>query len=580
MVCVGHLTYGEGLGTIRQRNMSPLTREQLEKRLAALHSASLELIQELSLDQVLRRIAELAREQAGTRYAAVGILGEDGQLEQFIPIGMSETEIHKIAHPPMGIGLIGATMCSDQPIRLEDMTTDERSAGFPEHHPIMKTFLGVSIRSGEERYGQIYLSDKTNGQPFDEDDQQIIETLAAYAAVAIANARLYKKLVRREQSLTRRNENLARLNDLASTLASSPSINEILEKTLSQSLDYFSLDLGEIYLVQEGNQKLARAIHQGDLTATIWQHDLYWIDSGVLGEVASSSEFKIINLPDEPNMDLSRAVLHSDIHQIGVFPIVGRQGVLGVMSIASRHVYPLNEIEIQFLSAICFWAGTAIENVRLNLQQRRMAILEERERIGMDLHDGVIQSIYAVGLVLEHARLLMAENSDQAQERIVQAIDQLNTTIRDIRAYILDLRPRKFNDENLLQGIQRLVNEFRANTLVDVTLNGPKDGLVKLPPVLAGALFHICQEALANVAKHAQARNVSVSLWSAPGKALLEVKDDGIGFDPNKARQSIGHGLSNMQSRVMNVGGELIIESMPNTGQTVVRAWVPFKNHR
>lgn len=560
--------------------MSPLTREQLEKRLAGLHRVSLELIQELSLESVLRRIAEMAREQVHARYAAVGVLGEDGELEQFIPIGMSDAEMKQMGHPPLGLGLIGAIMQSDTPIRIADIQSDARSAGFPVHHPPMTSLLGVSIHSGEQRFGQIYLTDKEGGEPFSEDDQQIIETLAAYAAVAIANARLYKKLIRREQSLTRRNENLARLNDLASTLASSPSINEILEKTLSQVLDYFSLDLGEIYLMQEGNRKLSRALHQGEMAATIWKDDLYLVSSSLLGEVATREEFRIINLPEDTPEEISAAVIDSSIHQIGLFPLMGRQGVLGVMTIASQHAYPLNEMEIQFLSAISFWAGTAIENVRLNLQQRRIAILEERERIGMDLHDGVIQSIYAVGLVLEHARLLMAEKSDQAQDRIVQAIDQLNSTIRDIRAYILDLRPRKFHDENLLQGIQRLVNEFRANTLVDVSLQGPEDGFHKLPQEHAGALFHICQEALANVAKHAQARNVSVSLWVAPGKALLEIQDDGKGFDPQKVRQSIGHGLSNMQTRVMNVGGELQIESSPQNGKTIVQAWVPYKNQK
>ena len=149
--------------------------------------------------------------------------------------------------------------------------------------------------------------------------------------------------------------------------------------------------------------------------------------------------------------------------------------------------------------------GTAIDNVRLYNQGRRLAILEERERIGMDLHDGVIQSIYAVGLTLEHARLLIADDPMQSKDRIDQAVDGLNHTIRDIRAYILDLRPRQMNEENLMDGLKRLIAEFKANTQAEITLEGPEEGYRSLPQVQALTLFHICQEALANIAKHAHA---------------------------------------------------------------------------
>jgi len=204
------------------------------------------------------------------------------------------------------------------------------------------------------------------------------------------------------------------------------------------------------------------------------------------------------------------------------------------------------------------------------------AILEERERIGMDLHDGIIQSIYAVGLTLEHSRLLLKDDPEQASKSIDQAINDLNSAIRDIRAYILDLRPRHLHDESLMQGISRLVHEFRVNTLLDVNLQGPPEVEINtLKENHAVALFHICQEALANVAKHARARHVDVVVWTTNERVLLEVHDDGQGFDQEKTKSTIGHGLSNMRTRVHNVVGEVDLTSEPGQGTTVL-AWVPF----
>jgi signal transduction histidine kinase len=248
-----------------------------------------------------------------------------------------------------------------------------------------------------------------------------------------------------------------------------------------------------------------------------------------------------------------------------------------VLCIASSDARPLDELEMHFLTSIGFWIGTAIENARLNIQQRRLAVLEERERIGMDLHDGIIQDIYAVGLTLEHARLLLMEDTSAARTRIEQAVSDLNSTIRDIRAYILDLRPRKLHEENLMDGLRRLVAEFRANTLVEVILKGPAEDRLFLPEGTALVLFHICQETLANAAKHAHARHVTVTVWTVAGRALMEISDDGRGFDTSQVQLTLGHGLSNIHTRAVNAGGEVEITSEPGSGTTVL-VWVPLPN--
>lgn len=555
--------------------MTILTREQLEERLAALHRASLELMQDISLESLLERIAIVACEQVGARYAAVGVLKENGELEQFIPIGMTPHEIAQMEHPPLGMGLIGALMHAHQPIRLPDISDDPRSSGFPPHHPPMHSFLGVPIRLGERQLGQIYLTNKVDAPEFSQDDEQVIETLAAYGAVAISNARLYKQLRERDRALTRRNEDLGLLNNLASTLASSPEINEILDTALSQVVTYLDVEAGEIFLRQEDEKTLRLVLHRGSGLNQMWTRDRFLPGEGLIGQTAKTGQPQLLPIPSKNGRFLHRSISQACIRQIACFPLPGRKGVLGVLCVATCHTKPMDDLEVQLLTSIGSWTGTAIENVQLNVQGRRLAILEERERIGMDLHDGIIQSIYAVGLTLEHARLLMPEDREQARKRIDQAIEDLNSTIRDIRTYILDLRPRQLYEENLMTGLQRLVNEFRANTLVEATLKGPPEGVADIPEAEAIALFHICQEGLANVAKHAHARRVDVFVWTTPDRILLEIHDDGRGFDLQKTNMTLGHGLLNMQTRAHNAGGDVETTSEPGEGTTIL-AWVPF----
>ena len=557
--------------------MITLTREQLEDRLAALHRASLELIKDISLESLLERIAVLAREQVQARYCAVGVRGESGELREFIPVGMTSEEVAAIPHLPVGQGLLGELMRSSQPIRIPEISLDPRSVGFPEGHPPMHSFLGVPIRLGDRHLGQIYLTDKVDAPEFTRDDEQVIETLAAYAAVAISNAQLYETLKQRDLTLTRRNEDLALLNDLASTLASSPEIDEILDKALTRVVAVEAIETGEIFLREENGRSLRMVLHHGQTAESVWARDTFQIGEGLVGMAAKTGQPRYLVIPGKGDRYLRPSALQDSLHQVACFPLTGRSGVLGVLCVATSQPKQLDEREVQLLSAIGSWVGTAIENVRLNVQGRRLAVLEERERIGMDLHDGIIQSIYAVGLTLEHARLLMNEDKNQSRRRIEQAVTDLNSTIRDIRSYILDLRPRQLHEEDLMDGLRRLVSEFRANTSTEVALTGPSTGLQKLPDAQAIALFHICQEALANVAKHAHASRVDIVLWATHDRVLMEISDNGRGFDTAKSNTSLGHGLANIQTRAYQVGGDVEISSEPGQG-TVILAWVPLAN--
>ncbi len=548
---------------------------QQDVRFLSLHQASIDLVQEFSLDNLLEKLATTALEQVSATYVAVSTLDENGELEKFIPLGMTRLEVDQMAHPPLGTGLIGVVMRSAESIRIADIASDPRSAGFPPLHPNMKSFLGVPIRHGSRSLGQIYLADKEDGQEFTVEDQYLIEMLAAYAAVAISNARLYRSLIQRDRVLTRRNENLALLDQLASTLATSTDLDTILENGLNQLMDYLRLEVAEIYLRVSDTRNMMLKVHRGEALDTLWKQPAYNIGEGTVGRTAKNGNPVVLNITENEYADLNPEAQSKGIHQIAVLPMNGRLGTVGVLCVATCHPQPLDDLEVQFLQAIASWVATAIENVLLNEQGKRLAVLEERERIGMDLHDGIIQSIYAVGLTLEHARLLVKENPAQSTGRIEQAIKDLNHTIRDIRAYILDLRPRQLKGENLIQGLQRLVTEFKANTLIEVNLTGAEEEFRDLPDVQSVALFHICQEALANIAKHAKAHHVDVVVWKTSNRVLLEVKDDGHGFELEKIKKSIGHGLSNMETRAANAGGELDVTTEVDQGTSVL-AWVPI----
>lgn len=551
-----------------------LTREQLQDRLFALHRASLELVKDVSLETLLERIALTACRQAEARYAALGVLDETGKISKFIAVGMSQSAIKRIAHPPVGRGLIGELMDAKSPLRVPVILEHPKSVGFPDHHPKMTSFLGVPIRSGERQLGQIYLTDKADAGEFSSDDEMIIQMLATYAATAIVNARLIENMMERDTALTRQNADMTLLNDIASALTSSLELDEILNKTLGHVMEYMKVEAGEIFLLEEDDATLRMMLHRGQAAEAFWTKNTFKVGEGYPGAVAQTCRPLLsVNVEGDENF-LRQAVAKAGFHQILSIPLVSGERVMGVMSIASRDKTPFEERNVQMLTAVGAWAGLAIENARLHANARRLAVLEERNRIGMDLHDGIIQSIYGVGLGLEGAKHLINEDSDAARAKIDSAMEGLNQAIRDLRAYILDLRPRQLDTDGLMSGIKRLIAEYRANTFSEVLFSPPDSEMKELTQAQALALFHICQEALANAAKHAKAKNVQISLWTTEDRVLMEIHDDGHGFDTDKISTSIGHGLANMQTRARSTGGDVDITSVLNGGTTVF-AWVP-----
>lgn len=551
-----------------------LTREQLQERLFALHAASLELVKDVSLETLLERIASTACEQAGARYAALGVLDDDGNLKQFISVGLTQDQVKRMPHPPIGHGLIGELMNTTMPLRIPVIQDHPRSVGFPENHPAMVSFLGVPIRTNDKQIGQIYLTEKLDAPEFSSDDEMIIQMLATYVATAITNARLIEQMKERDLALTRRNVDMALLNGIATTLTSSLELDEILNKTLGLVMNYMKVEAGEIFLLEEDKTTLRMVLHRGQAAEAFWTRNVFNVGDGSPGVVAKTRQPLISrNLAGDTNF-LRDAVVKAGFQQVACIPMVSGENLMGVMSIATRSTFPFEDRSMQMLTAVGTWAGLAIENARLHTNARRLAVLEERNRIGMDLHDGIIQSIYGVGLALEGIQHTLNEDPSVAKVQINHAINGLNQAIRDIRAYILDLRPRQLGSEGLLNGIKRLITEYRANTFSEVHLTIPDSDLKELTQAQSLALFHICQEALANAAKHAKAKNVQLSLWTTDERALMEIRDDGKGFDAGQKHTFIGHGLANMQTRAHAVGGELDISSIVDEGTTIL-VWVP-----
>jgi signal transduction histidine kinase len=555
--------------------MAKKTKQELEEQIGSLYQASKDLVGDFSLETLLSRIVRLAQAQVQAEYAALAIRDENGDVIQFIHSGMSEEELHLMPHPPEGKGLLGELQHKHEVIRIPDISADSRSAGFPDYHPKMSSMLGVPISVGERILGQIYLTNKLDEEEFSKDDERLMKTLAAYAAVAITNTQLYENVLERDQTLNQQNEDLSLINDLAQGISSSWDTKEIMSLTLKNVLEYLQIETGEIFLLDRGGKDLRLALLRGDDFEAFSSRTLFRIGDGVVGKAAALNKTLVVDhLESDPRI-LRPAIIKAGFITQVVIPLQSTREVVGVMTLSSKKERKFTIRELDLLTTIGMWAGIAIQNALLQQQIRHIAVLEERERIGMDLHDGVIQSLYSLGLTLDYVKEIIKDDSEESLEKLVQATDGINSTIVDIRAYISDLRPRQMQENlTITENIKTLLDEFMTNSKIEGIFEDATDHTLDLDYHNMLTLFRIAQEALSNTARHSKATKAEIRLWNEDGRVFIELKDNGQGFNIDKTETNLGHGLVNMQRRIRKAGGGIELASSPGNG-TRVRAWVP-----
>lgn len=544
------------------------SRSDIDSFLEAVCQATLRISHVGDLAETLQRIADSARELIAADYAVLATFETEDLAKNFIFSGVDGQTADLIGHSPEGIGLLGILSDKRQTIRVPQLTAHPEFSGFPANHPEMSSFLGAPIEQEETVYGRIYLANKSNGEPFSSVDENLLQLFAAHAAVAIQNAQLVEATVHQRQQLQQRNRQLAALNK--ATMAISGELT--LDKVLQQIVDV-ARDLAEAQYAALGvpNKQgfLDNFIDSGMEPEVVAGMDHLPKGLGLLGAIIH--ERKSIRIPrigDDPR-SVGFPPGHPPMDSFLGVPVIAGGETFGNLYLTCKlDADEFTQADQDLVELLASHAAVAIQNARLYEQVGRLAIVDERNRIGMDLHDGVIQSIYAVGLTLESTKLSMGENPVDADNLLAYAIEGLNATIRDIRNFILDLRPHRFQG-NLEQGLGRLVREFQANTMVAVSLSAEQKALEILPASVARSLFLTTQEGLANIARHAQAEQVIISIERNGGSVVLHIIDDGRGFDMSAKNYSIGHGLSNMRARAEDLDGSFEIVSEPGKGTTV-----------
>jgi signal transduction histidine kinase len=519
-------------------------------RVYALLEAVVEVGRSLDLETALKQIVEAAVTLVRARYGALGVIGEGNRLIEFIPVGLDDAEIAAIHHWPEGRGLLGALISDPRPLRLEEISDSPRSYGFPAGHPPMRGFLGVPVRIRDEIYGNLYLTSKENGSQFDEEDEALLVALAAAAGVAVDNARLYQE-ARRQQRWLRASGEVTR------SLLSGAATDDVLAEVTQQALEMSGADL------------VALAVPTPDRRSLVIQHAagegarqalglVLPIDTSVSGAVLSSGEAVMLDDFGHDDRVVPAARQHLPLGPAIILPLGAPGDVRGVFTVGrGQGAMPLASEAVEMVTTFAAQAGIALELAEHRNDAERLAVLQDRDRIARDLHDLVIQRLYATGMSLQGAMPLMVR--PEASERVSSAVDALDETIREIRSAIFSLHARDDAKQHGLRSkILDVVDEMTAalGFAPSLRLVGPLDDQV--PDGVAEHLLGALREALSNVARHAAASRADVTVTVETGSDLvLRVIDDGRGMGSVTRRS----GLANLAGRAENLGGRLQIGS-------------------
>ncbi len=512
---------------------------------------------DLALEQVLRNVVEAARELAGAQYGALGVIGDDGSLEQFIHVGIDDDAAARIGHLPEGNGLLGAVITDPRPIRLEHMTDDDRSAGFPAEHPPMESFLGVPIKARSEVYGNLYLANSANGR-FSAEDEELVLALALAAGTAISNARLYQESRIQQRWL----EASAEISAHLLTSSGEDPLRMIARRAIEiADADLVSLGL----LTADGTGfviEVAFGEHSDELVGR--RFALAETLAGQVIEQGTPLQLSSASGGDGPPSHLA-AVMESG--PLMAVPLQGSgrpRGVLSLMRHRDRRNF--SQTDLAMAAGFASHASIALELADSRVAEQKLVLLEDRDRIAMDLHDHVIQELFAIGLSLEG---MAAQIADPMADRLRQRVDDLDRTIRRIRTSIFELRG---NWTTAPGGMRQQVLEV-ASDLTAALGFAPHvafSGLVDLitDAELAEDTSACIREMVSNVARHARATSAAIDVQRRGEELVITITDDGIGPPVSPARRS---GTANLAARAEKHGGSFEMTTASSGG--TVATW-------
>ncbi len=528
-----------------------------EDRLRGLLDAVTAIAGDLDLAATLQRIVSAAAALADARYGALGVLDDDASgLAEFVVHGMDESEIEQVGHLPQGLGVLGQLISDARPLRLRRISEHPNSHGFPERHPAMTSFLGVPIRVRDRVFGNLYLTEKRGGGHFTDTDEHAVVALAAAAAVAIENSALF-------ESSERRSRWLGATAEIQRTLLGARVAEDVFDLVASHARAVTDGDVAVVVLENASGELIVEAVsgEDSEMIGRSLPRTGVWSDVVEHGATIHAAEG--VRIPGMPGITSALVVPFRAADD--------QSGALLVSTPRERPGAAPHSEEIAALRGFASQAAIALQLARAREDRESLAVLADRDRIARDLHDVVIQRLFATGLSLQG---LTRQLEDPAlADRIKGSVADLDATIRDIRTTIFELSNTHAGEALKSQltdvlGAAQSALKLRPH----LTFSGPIDTLV--PGPIQPHLVAVLIEALSNVARHARASTVevSVSATGTPQPAVtLVVKDDGIGLPASRTES----GLANLRKRADNLGGSLSLDS-PESGGCVLTWSVPL----
>lgn len=543
------------LSQLRLRELLMEVQDRVEQivqgrdRLDGLVEAMLVVTSGLELDETLRTIVHTAIELVDAQYGALGVRGHDHELVEFVYEGIDEEMREQIGHLPEGRGVLGVLIDEPKPIRLENISHHAASVGFPPNHPPMRTFLGVPVRIRDEVFGNLYLTDKAGGQPFSEDDEVLVQALAAAAGIAIDNARLY------EASKTRQSW-IEATRDIGTELLSGTDPARVFRLIADECRTLSGAEL-TLVAVPIDLDVPASEIEELVITATSGAGPATELQSIPVDGTLIGKAF----VQRMPGRFDHFELLSGDTTMTGpalVLPLRATDSVAGVL-IAVRAVgaQPFTNEQLDMMAAFADQAALAWQLASTQRQMRELSILTDRDRIARDLHDHVIQRLFAVGLALQGT--IPRARAPEVQQRLTDCVDDLQEVIQEIRTAIFDLHGSSSGVTRLRQRLDEAVGQFATSDLrTTVQYTGP---LSVVDTALADHAEAVVREAVSNAVRHADASTLTVDV-TVDDNLCIEVVDNGRGISSGFT----GSGLTNLRRRAEEAGGTFAVEARPAGG--------------